>query len=271
MASEEPTRTWERPTVFYNEYVKYLFYIGSILFVLWSMWEIRITPQRFLYGWSQATGLLADMYPPAYGGWESREMRLLRRGVSESIYIAMVATVTGIAVSIPVAFMAAENLVPKPIYYLNRGIITISRSLHALIVAIIFVKAFGFGAFAGVMTLTFKSIGFFSKLMAEDIEDIDMGQLEAIQATGANKIEAMIYGVVPQIMPRFVGLSVYRWDINLRASTIIGIVGAGGIGATLVTSVDSFQYDLTASILLVIIAIVMIAEGVSSFVRGRVN
>ena len=259
---------WRRPTAFYNLYVKWGVYLAFGLIVLWGFWVIRVDPGRMLRGVGQGASLIQQMWPPST---TSTQQRALERGISESVYMAMVASVVGVILSVPVAFMAAENIVPKPVYYVNRFIIAISRALHSLVLAVIMVAAFGFGAFAGVITLVIKTIGFFSKLLAEDIEDIDMGQVEAITATGASWPLVMIYGVVPQILPRFVGLAVYRWDINIRASTILGIVGAGGIGATLTTSFDNFEYDFAAAILLTIIAIVLGAEFVSAYIRGRVN
>lgn len=260
---------WRRPTAFYNHYVKWAFYGAFTLIVLWGFWEIRIEPTRLIRGFDQGISVISSMFPPETT--HPTRMAALRRGISESVYMAMVASLFGVILSVPVAFMAAENIAPRPIYYINRFIIAVSRALHALVLAIIMVAAFGFGAFAGVITLVIKTIGFFSKLLAEDIEDIDMGQVEAIRSTGAPWLVIMIYGVVPQILPRFVGLAVYRWDINIRASTILGIVGAGGIGATLTTAFDNYQYDFAATILLSIIAIVMVAELVSAYVRGRVH
>lgn len=260
---------WHRPTAFYNHRVKWAFYLVFLLLVLWGLWVIRVDPVRLLRGIPEGWRMLTNMWPPDLT--TSTKQAALRRGIFESIYMAMVASLVGIVLSIPVAFLAAENLAPRPVYYLNRFIIAVSRALHALVLGIIMVAAFGFGAFAGVVTLTIKTIGFFSKLLAEDIEDIDMGQVEAIRATGASWPTVMIYGVVPQVMPRFVGLAVYRWDINIRASTILGIVGAGGIGATLTTAFDNFEYDFAAAILISIMVIVLGAEAVSAYIRGRVQ
>ena len=264
-----PDGTWRRPTAFRSHYTKYAIYLAFLLVVLWGLWEIRVEPSRFLSGIGEAQRLLSNMYPPEFS--DPRRQRLLWRGISESIYMAMVASLVGTILSIPVAFMAAENIAPRPVYYVNRFIIAVSRALHALVLAIIIVAAFGFGAFAGVLTLSIKTIGFFSKLLAEDIEDIDMGQVEAIRSTGAPTLLILVYGVVPQILPRFVGLAVYRWDINIRASTILGIVGAGGIGATLTTAFGTFEYDFAAAILISIIVIVLGAEFVSAYIRGRIQ
>jgi phosphonate transport system permease protein len=130
---------------------------------------------------------------------------------------------------------------------------------------------FGFGPFAGFLTLTFATVGFMSKLLAEDIEDIDESQAEAIRATGASWWQLVNYAVQPQVMPRLIGLSLYRLDINFRESAVIGIVGAGGIGATLNTAIDRYEYDSAGAILIIIIAIVMLAEYSSGFIRKWVQ
>jgi phosphonate transport system permease protein len=149
--------------------------------------------------------------------------------------------------------------------------VAVARTLQEVIVAILFVAMVGFGPLAGMLTLSFATIGFLSKLLAEDIEDTDPGQLEAIRATGASWLQLLNYGVQPQVMPRLIGLSLYRFDINFRESAVIGIVGAGGIGATLNTAFDRYEYDTAAAILLSIIVIVMAAEYLSGIVRRRVQ
>jgi len=130
---------------------------------------------------------------------------------------------------------------------------------------------FGFGPFAGFLTLSFATIGFMSKLLAEDIEDIDESQTEAIRSTGASWFQLINYAVQPQVMPRLIGLSLYRLDINFRESAVIGIVGAGGIGATLNTAIDRYEFDSAGAILLIIIFIVMITEYSSGYVRRWVQ
>mgnify|MGYP000687032964 CR=1 FL=1 len=268
MAAEPARREWTRPTAFYNHWVKYAVYLVIAFFLLWSLWDMRISVARMARGWDQAAGLLVSMIPPEL---TPRKRELLVEGMVESVAMAVVATVIGVVVSLPVAFMAAENVAPKPVYAAGRGLITVSRAFHELIVAIIVVKAVGFGALAGVLALSFKTIGFFAKLLAEEIEDIDAGQVDAIQATGANQLQTLLFGVVPQVLPRIVGLTIYRWDINIRHSTIVGIVGAGGIGATLLNSFDKYDYDFSLTIILAIVAVVIVGEIVSAVVRRRVQ
>ena len=177
----------------------------------------------------------------------------------------------GILISIPIGLGAARNLAPLPVYLVCRGIIAVSRALQEIIVAILLVAIFGFGPLAGFLTLSFATIGFLSKLLAEDIESMDRAQAEAVRATGARWTQWINYGVQPQFMPRLIGLSMYRVDINFRESAILGLVGAGGIGATLNTAFDRYEFDTAAAILILIIVIVMALEYLSGIVRSRVQ
>jgi phosphonate transport system permease protein len=197
--------------------------------------------------------------------------REISEGILESLVMAVTATVVGIALSIPVGLGAARNVAPRWVYVLCRGVVAATRTFQEIIVAIVFVAMLGFGPLAGVLTLAFVTVGFLAKLLAEDIEDTDRAPIEAIRATGASWLQLVNYGIQPQVMPRLIGLSLYRLDINFRESAVIGIVGAGGIGATLNTAFDRYEYDTAAAILLTIIAIVMGAEYISGIVRRRVQ
>jgi phosphonate transport system permease protein len=172
---------------------------------------------------------------------------------------------------VPIGLGGARNIAPMPVYLFCRGIIAVSRSFQEVIIAIFLVAMFGFGPFAGMLTLSFATIGFLSKLLAEDIEDMDPTQAEAIRATGSRWLQWINYGVQPQVMPRLIGLSLYRLDINFRESSVVGIVGAGGIGATLNTAFDRYEYDTAATIILIIIGIVFFAEYTSGKIRARVQ
>jgi len=143
--------------------------------------------------------------------------------------------------------------------------------VNVIIYALIFVIAFGPGALAGVLALAVRSIGFIAKLLAEAIEEIDRTQVEAIAATGATGTEQILYGILPQIKPTLVGVVTYRWDINVRASTILGFVAAGGIGVELLTKLNSFQWHGVATILLVILNVVLVSEGFSAYVRNKIQ
>jgi phosphonate transport system permease protein len=157
------------------------------------------------------------------------------------------------------------------VYYFCRCILALSRSFQEIILAIFFVKLFGFGPFAGMVTLSFATIGFYGKLLAEDIEDTDPSPAEAVRATGAGWLQWINFSVQPQVMPRMIGLALYRFDINFRESAVVGIVGAGGIGATLDTAFNRYEFDSAAAILLIIIGIVMLVEYSSGYVRRWVQ
>ncbi|WP_255171381.1 phosphonate ABC transporter, permease protein PhnE [Natrononativus amylolyticus] len=272
MSNTEPDggypSSWNRPSGFYNEYVKYGIYAGIVLFVLWSAWAIRPSWGRLVGGLDAASILLSTMFPPDLS---SEALERTWNGMVESIAMAFVATALGVTLSIPIAVMAAENLVPRPVYYVGRAIVSISRALHELVLAIICVVAVGLGPLAGVVALVIATPGFFAKLLAEELEDIDEGQADAIRAAGGSTLQVLLYGVAPQVVPRMVGLAIYRWDINIRASTIVGIVGAGGIGVTLLSSFDRYEYDFSLTIILAIIAVVMVGEIVSAIARRRVQ
>lgn len=269
---------WQRPTVFYNHTVKYLLYALTAAFILWNLWAARISLDRLAYGLGQIGPIVGMMFPPDFGVTVSAsgitvDQRFWRiyNGMVETLAMSVVATVIGVVVSIPVAVMAAENLAPKPVYYVGRAVVSGTRAMHELIVGIVVVVGFGFGAFAGVIALVVTTPGFFAKLFAEDLEDIDTERVDAIRATGANPLQVLLYGVFPQVLPRLVGLTVYRWDITVRASTVLGVVGAGGIGTTLTTAFDTYEFDFAMAILLVIILIVLVGEAVSAYTRRRVD
>lgn len=269
---------WDRPTVFYNRTIKWLVYAALVVFVLGNLWIVRVPIDRLLLGLENAVVLVSSMFPPDFGiSVHSRGLVVnddtlrIWNGMVETVAMSIVATVVGVAISIPIAVMAAENLVPRPVYYVGRGILSVSRAFHELVVAIVVVVGFGFGALAGVIALVFATPGFFSKLLAEDLEDIDEAQVDAIRATGAGPLAVLAFGVLPQVVPRAVGLTIYRWDINVRAATILGVVGAGGIGNVLIRSFDRYDYAYSAAIILAIIAVVMVGEIMSAVARRRLQ
>jgi phosphonate transport system permease protein len=201
-------------------------------------------------------------------------LRLTIGRMAETIFMGMMATLFGIIFAIPVSFLASRNLmsgsrVTMAIYYLTRTIMNIVRAIEPLIWALVAVVWVGLGPFAGIVALTFHSIAALGKLYSEAIENIDPGPIEAIQATGANKIQTIMYAVIPQMIPPFVSFSIYRWDINVRMSTIIGLVGGGGIGFLLVQYIRLLDYR-SAGIAVWFIAItVAILDFVSSEIRQR--
>ncbi len=209
---------------------------------------------------TQAADLGSRMLPPNWG-----YMEVLWRPVWDTINIATLGTLMALVIAVPVAFLAAHNTTPsvtfvRPIALL---IIVSSRSINSLIWALLLVAIVGPGVFAGVLAIGFRSIGFCAKLLYEAIEEIDTKQVEAATATGDARTQVLSYGVVPQVLPAFAGISVFRWDINIRESTILGLVGAGGIGIQLSAAIAELAWSKVALILLVIIATVVVSEWVS--------
>lgn len=236
------------------------------LYTVYAAAQLDINVARMATGFGEAGRFFGRMIPPNFTRWQ-----LLLEGMLESLQIAFIASAVGIALSLPISLLAARNLMPWWVNTPARGFIGLCRSLHYVIVAILFVKAVGFGALAGICALTIASIGFIAKLFAEAIEEISPKQVEAVRATGAGFAAVLLYAVLPQVASRFVGFCIYQVDSNLRNSTMVGIVGAGGIGGTLFAAFKRFDYDFVAAILIVIIALIFAAELLAGRVRAALQ
>jgi phosphonate ABC transporter permease subunit PhnE len=233
----------------------YTAYATTILDISWP---------RFVAGFDHGARFIARMFPPNVA---SDKLELLYTGMLESLQIAIIATAAGVLLSLPLGLAAARNLSPSPLAWAARALVALLRTFHPVIVAILFVKAVGFGALAGILALIVASLGFLSKLIAEAVEEMSMRPLEAVRATGAPFLSLVVMGVLPQVMPRFIGFSAYQLDSNLRNSALVGLVGGGGIGATLFTAFQRFDYDFVLTIVLAMIAVIMVGEILSGFMR----
>jgi len=216
---------------------------------------------------AQAGDLAVRMVPPDWS-----YIRVLGRPIWDTINIATIGTAIAVLLAIPVAYCAARNTTPsvsvvRPIALF---IIVSSRSINALIWALMLVTIIGPGVFAGIIAIALRSIGFCAKLLYEAIEEIDEGQVEAVRATGASGAQVTAYGIVPQVLPTFAGISVFRWDINIRESTVLGLVGAGGIGLELNAAITQLYWTQVSLILLVIIGTVIVSEWVSAKIRHAI-
>jgi phosphonate transport system permease protein len=260
-------RQWRQPPLIANPFLRWSLALGAAIYLALALGTTEVNWGRVWEGLPRGKQFVLAFAPPDFA---SRGQEIFD-GIMESLWMTAVSTVIGIMLSVPIALGAARNIAPLPVYYFCRAIITVSRSFQEIILAIFFVKLFGFGPFAGVVTLSIATIGFFAKLLAEDIEDMDAAQAEAVRATGSGWFQWLNYGIQPQVLPRFIGLSLYRLDINFRESAVVGIVGGGGIGATLDTAFERYEFDSAAAILIVIIVIVMCAEYSSSYVRRWVQ
>lgn len=263
--THDPARSWTPPRLIEATWVRWAVALGVAAYLALAFASIDVNWARMSDGMGRAGRLFEGFLTPNFTArWSD-----IQHGMIESLTMTVTATVAGVALAIPFGLGAARNLAPWWLYGFCRGVIAVSRALHEIIVAIFFVAMFGFGPFAGFLTLSLSTIGFLSKLLADDIEEIDPAQVEAIRATGAGFWQVIDFAVASQVIPRLVGLTAYKVDINFRESSVIGIVGAGGIGATLNTALDRYEFDSAAAILLIIIAIVMACEYTSGVIRRR--
>ncbi|HBB83965.1 MAG TPA: phosphonate ABC transporter, permease protein PhnE, partial [Sulfitobacter sp.] len=207
------------------------------------------------------------MLPPEWG-----YLPELMQPLWDTLNIATLGTIGGVIMAVPVALLAARNTTPSATFLrpIALFIIVASRSINSLIWALLLVTIIGPGLLAGIIAIALRSIGFIGKLFYEAIEETDPKQIEAIQATGAGPAQVLTYGVVPQVMPALWGISVFRWDINIRESAILGLVGAGGIGLKLNASMAILAWDQVAVILLLILATVVVSEWVSAVIRRTI-
>jgi phosphonate transport system permease protein len=216
---------------------------------------------------SQVGDLLGRMFPPEWSFAHA-----LVRPTLQTINIATVGTALAIVLSLPVALLAALNTtLNRTTYAAARVVMVLSRSVDTLIWALIFIIVVGPGPLAGVLAVAVRSIGFVSKLLAEGIEEIDRGQVEAVVATGADRWRVLAYAIVPQVRPVFAGVCIYRWDINIRESTVLGLVGAGGIGFALNEAILGLEWSRVGLILVVVLAIVVVAEAASALLRRKLT
>ncbi len=257
---------WQRIRMIPNPWLRFGLLAVALAYFAWSVGALDINWHRVANGIPRAANMLTRMFPPDFGRWG-----LLYKGVLESVQMAFAASFFGMLLAIPLGICGAVNLVPRPVYLVARTLIILSRTFHEIIIAIFFVKIFGFGPLAGVLTLVVASTSFISKMLAEDIENMPPGQLEAIRATGAGFPKLLLYCVSPQVLPRYLGVSIYRLDANIRHSTVVGIVGAGGIGQVLAATFSRYDYDFSLAILITIVSLVFAGEFFSNWVRGHLR
>lgn len=252
--------------------VRLALWAGWLALVALFVWCWQIMTQTTIWAFvldapRQAADIGARMVPPKWGYLPELMLPLW-----DTLNIATLGTMGGVILAVPVALMAARNTTPsatilRPIALF---IIVASRSINSLIWALLLVTIIGPGLLAGIIAIALRSIGFIGKLFYEAIEETDPTQIEAIEATGAGPAQVLTYGVVPQVMPTLWGISVFRWDINIRESTILGLVGAGGIGLKLNASMAVLAWDQVTVILLLILGTVIASEWVAAWVRRTI-
>jgi phosphonate transport system permease protein len=262
------TKVWARRTTFAQLGVWFMWLVGVAIFMF--CWNRISEATTWVFVWDApriAHDIGSRAMPPDWSYINS-----LWRPLWDTLNIATLGTALALVFAVPVAFLAASNTTPSKWFVrpLALLIIVSSRSINSLIWALLLVAIIGPGVFAGLIAIALRSIGFCAKLLYEAIEEIDPRQVEAITATGANRWQVMAYGIVPQILPAFAGITVFRWDINIRESTVLGLVGAGGIGLQMQASLNVLAWPRVALILTVILAAVIVSEWVSAKVRAAI-
>lgn len=189
----------------------------------------------------------------------------------ETFMISFLGTLLGVIICVPAIWFGALNITPfKPITYpLGRFMMTISRSIHEIVWALFFVAVLGLGALPGIFAIAVRSVGFIAKMSAEAIEDIELGPLDAIRATGANRFQVLLFAILPQVLPQVIGVILFEWEINIRRSAILGLVGAGGLGLVFFRQMNTYNYHGVTTVILAILGIIIIGEIVSHFTRKR--
>lgn len=251
-----------------RELLVFFAWVAGLAFVSWAF---QVMTQDTIWAFvadapRQAADIGARMLPPDW-----RYTAELLGPLWETLNIATLGTLLGTAIAVPVAFLAARNTTPSVLWVRPIALLVIvaSRSINSLIWALLLVAIVGPGVLAGVIAIALRSIGFIGKLLYEAVEEVDRGQVEAVTATGASSAQVMAWGVYPQVAPTLAGVAVFRWDINIRESTVLGLVGAGGIGVKLESALGTLAWPKVCMLLLVIFATVVVSEWVTAKVRER--
>jgi phosphonate transport system permease protein len=259
-------RLWERFTPA-QRLARFTVYGVGVAAIAWALKTIEINPDFLYDAPEQVLDMGARMWPIDWSHfWPTVWPALI-----ETMHIAALATLLGLCMGVPVGFLAARNATPYP--WLNaiaRFILVATRSISTLLWALFFVAMFGPGALAGAFAIAFHSIGFIGKMFSEGVEESTKGSIEALQAAGASRMQQIVMGYWPQVQPTFWSIALFRWDINVRESAVLGLVGAGGIGMALNAAIDLLQWNRVALVLLTIFAVVILIEALVTQIRKRV-
>jgi phosphonate transport system permease protein len=259
-------REWTRFTPG-QKLARYALYLGAVLALVWSFRTIEIIPEFLYDSPQQIADLLGRMWPVDWSYFFSDVWAAL----VETLHIATLGTILSLFFALPLGLVAARNLTPVPALNLFAHFLFVtSRSVNSLVWALLFVAIFGPGPLAGTLAIAFRSIGFVGKLFGEAIEEANRGSIEALVSAGAPVRSQILMGYWPQVRPAFWSIALFRWDINIRESAVLGLVGAGGIGVALDTALNLLYWDQVAVVLLTIFAVVVLAELIVTMVRARV-
>ncbi|MBS3935623.1 MAG: phosphonate ABC transporter, permease protein PhnE [Sulfuritalea sp.] len=236
---------------------------GALFIVLIWSWEGADMRPLDLWQDSGNMGVFAgEFFPPDFHDW-----RIYLEEMIITVHIAVWGTVLSIVCAVPCGLMSAENIVPRWVYQPMRRLMDACRAINEMVFAMLFIVAVGLGPFAGVLALWVHTTGVLAKLFAEAVEAVDPRPVEGVRATGANALEEILYGVIPQVLPLWISYALYRFESNVRSASVLGIVGAGGIGVILHEVIRGFEYAQTAAVLIIIIVSVTLIDLVSARIR----
>ncbi|NUT63508.1 phosphonate ABC transporter, permease protein PhnE [Herbaspirillum sp. C9C3] len=259
-------REWQRHTPL-QRILRFTVWLVIALAVVQSLRYIEIIPEFLYDAPEQMSDMLARMWPIDWAYFGSD----VKAGLIETLHIATLGTLLSIVLAIPFGLLVAPNLTRhRGLNLFARIVLVASRSVNSLVWALLFLAVFGPGPLAGTLAIAFRSIGFVGKMAGETIEQMPRGPIEALQASGASKFSEIWYGYWPQLKPAFMSIVLLRWDINVRESAVLGIVGAGGVGMVLDTALNLFQWPRVATVLVSIFAIVIVTEVVVTQIRKRI-
>ena len=245
--------------------LRFLMLIAGLCVIVQSLIVVEARPQDLVTGVHGMADFLRRSFPPDFS-----QFRKCLWPALETVDIALFGTAAGVVMALPMAILAAANVSPsRPLYFVARAVIGVTRAVPDLVWALLFVTAVGLGPFPGGLALAVHSVGMLGRLFSEVIEQMDMGPIEALTLTGASRLHIFTHGVVPSVLPSLLGISLYRLDENIRSSLVLGFVGAGGLGFQLLTAMNLFQYREVSLLLIITFVLVMSAERVSAVLRAR--
>jgi phosphonate transport system permease protein len=260
------SREW-RPHTSAQRLARFALYFGIVAACVFSLRTVQIIPEFLYDAPEQVADLFKRMWPIEWSYYPGG----VHDALIETLHIATLGTILAIAMAVPLGVLAAHNIVPSTaINYAAKFLLVSSRSVNSLVWALLFVAIFGPGALAGTMAIAFRSIGFVGKLFGEALEETRPGPIEALKAAGAPPASIFLKGYWPQVVPAFWAIALFRWDISVRESAVLGLVGAGGIGMAIDSAMNLFQWQRVALMLVAIFAVVLIAELAVTFIRKRI-
>jgi phosphonate transport system permease protein len=261
-----PEREWRRFSPA-ERLARFTVYLAIVAAIVVSARTVEVIPDFIADAPEQIADLLRRMWPPDFAYYPQE----IHVALVDSMHIATVGTVLGIAMALPFAFLAARNVTPFPwVNWAARLVLISARSINTLVFALFFVAVFGPGPLAGTLAIAFHSIGFLGRLFSEALEVTAPGPVEALHAAGAPWPSVIVYGYWPQVAPAFWALLLFRWDINVRESIVLGLVGAGGVGMVLDSAMNLFQWERVATVLIAILAVVVVAEIAVTYIRKKI-